>query len=227
MLRVEDKYILPAVSMAAAEQKLRSLLPPDSVGGKDGYTVSSLYFDDIRDSMLTDSENGNPFRDKYRIRIYDHSLNVIKLEVKRKSYNRAVKFSSRITEEELRRLMAGETIPNANDLSDARTLFDLAILRRGLRPRVEVCYERNAYVCEQGNVRITFDRNIRASDRWELFGQAGIVYDRVPGEASVLEVKYDACIPRYITQVLECGKMVQTANSKYALCRELYQGKRE
>ena len=46
------------------------------------YVISSLYFDDLRDSMLADTLDGIDARDKYRIRIYNNSFEIIKLEVK-------------------------------------------------------------------------------------------------------------------------------------------------
>ncbi len=229
MLRVEDKYHLPDAQMRLLESRVACLLPQDAVA-HGGYKISSVYFDDLRDSMLNDSLSGNPFREKYRIRIYNDSLETIKLEVKRKWYNRATKLDASITEEEMRRLLRGERIPDGGSLQDARTLFNLAIARRGLRCRVNVTYDRNAYIFEPGNVRITFDRDIRSSGQCERIGCKNLTWLRPDDERrAVIEVKYDQCIPRFLMQVLESGNMLQTANSKYATCRELLQmgGKRD
>ncbi len=83
-----------------------------------------------------------------------------------------------------------------------------------------MAYERKAYVYEPGNVRITFDRNVRASGRVEEFGQKNIVYDFLQECDKVLEVKYDEFIPDFLLQLLELGNMQQSAYSKYQLCRE-------
>ena len=222
MYRVEDKYIISGNRLWILEQKIALLLPIDSSSKETGYKISSIYFDDIADSMLTDTLEGNPFRDKYRIRIYNDSFSTIKLEVKRKKYNRVSKISSEITEDELYALMSGETIPDKNNLSDARTLFNLAIKIRGLTPKIIVTYDRKAYVYEAGNVRVTFDRNIRASNQCGLFGKHDLHYDCLEESGTVLEVKYDQFIPRFIMQVLETGNMLQTSNSKYGICREIY-----
>lgn len=225
--RVEDKYVMPWAKMCELEAKVSSVLPPDrfSSGEGDGYQISSLYFDDLRDSCLDDSLDGNPVRDKYRIRIYNGSLDVIKLEVKRKRYNRAYKVSSPLRAEELRSLIEGRTIAQRDSLDDARTLFNLAIVTRGLRPKVNVTYDRRAYVCDEGNVRITFDRNLRYNDQVERFGSGGLRYDRPEGTGTVLEVKYDQVVPKFLAQVLETGNLIQTANSKYGLCREALAGR--
>ena len=222
MDRVEDKYVLSDLDMFKLEKRVQSVLKLDTHGQNNGYKVSSIYYDDLYDTSYMDSLSGNPFRRKYRIRIYDDSLETIKLEVKEKHYNRAVKISSTITQDELRNLLAGEPIAERGSFNDARTLFNLAIKTRKLMPRINVTYDRRAYLYDAGNVRITFDRHIRSSKRLDLFGKPDLIYDRPDGSGSVLEVKYDECIPRFIMQLLEHEKMVQTSNSKYGICREIY-----
>lgn len=140
-------------------------------GGSDGYRISSLYFDDIRDSCLQDTVDGVNRRNKYRIRIYNDSLDVIKLEVKSKKNNRIQKRSKTISKAQMESLMRGECIEDGASAKDPATLFNLAIRTQGLRPKVIVTYERKAYVYEPGNVRITLDRNVRASSRVEAFGE--------------------------------------------------------
>ena len=39
-----------------------------------GYTITSAYFDDLCDSYLRDTIDGNRLRQKYRIRIYNRSF---------------------------------------------------------------------------------------------------------------------------------------------------------
>lgn len=189
-------------------------------GGSDGYRISSLYFDDIRDSCLQDTVDGVNWRNKYRIRIYNDSLDVIKLEVKSKKNNRIQKRSKTISKAQMESLMRGECIEDGASAKDPATLFNLAIRTQGLRPKVIVTYERKAYVYEPGNVRITLDRNVRASSRVEAFGEKNISYDFLREYDKVLEVKYDELIPGFLLQLLELGNMQQSAYSKYQLCRE-------
>ena len=189
-------------------------------GGSDGYRISSLYFDDIRDSCLQDTVDGVNRRNKYRIRIYNDSLDVIKLEVKSKKNNRIQKRSKTISKAQMESLMRGECIEDGASAKDPATLFNLAIRTQGLRPKVIVTYERKAYVYEPGNVRITLDRNVRASSRVEAFGEKNISYDFLREYDKVLEVKYDELIPGCLLQLLELGNMQQSAYSKYQLCRE-------
>lgn len=221
MYRVEDKYCCTATELAALQSRIGAVLRPDeNEGGAEGYSITSLYFDDLKDSCLRDTEDGVNRRNKYRIRIYNNALNVIKLEVKTKQNNRILKHSRSISIAEMKRLMNGECIEDGASVEDPATLFNLAIKTQGLRPRVIVSYERKAFVYEPGNVRITFDRNIRAGGRVEEFGQKNTSYEFLREYDKVLEVKYDEFIPDFLLQLLELGNMQQTACSKYQLCRE-------
>lgn len=221
MYRVEDKYICTDMQLVTLQSRMETVLRPDDNGsGADGYSIESLYFDDLSDSCLRDTVDGVNRRSKYRIRIYNDSLDVIKLEVKTKRDNRILKRSKTITRAQMECLMQGDCIEDEGSAEDPATLFNLAIRTQGLRPKVIVAYERKAYVYEPGNVRITFDRNVRASSRVEAFGQKNISYDFLQEYDKVLEVKYDEFIPSFLLQLLETGSMWQSAYSKYQLCRE-------
>lgn len=221
MYRVEDKYNCTETELYMLQSRIEAVLMPDgNEGGPEGYHITSLYFDDMADSCLRDTMDGVNRRSKYRIRIYNDSLDVIKLEVKTKRDNRILKRSKTITKAQMENLMRGDCIEDEGSAEDPATLFNLAIRTRGLKPRVIVAYERKAYVYEPGNVRITFDRNVRASSRVDAFGQKNISYDFLREYDKVLEVKYDEFIPGFLLQLLELGNMWQSAYSKYQLCRE-------
>ncbi len=221
MYRVEDKYNCSESELFLLQSRMETVLCPDkNEGGSDGYRITSLYFDDLADSCLNDTVDGVNRRSKYRIRIYNDSLDVIKLEVKTKQDSRIRKQSRTISKTELERLMRGECIADDASMEDPATLFNLAIRTGGLRPKVIVAYERKAYVYEPGNVRITFDRNVRASSRVEDFGRKNISYDFLRECDKVLEVKYDEFIPGFLLQLLETGNLQQSVYSKYQLCRE-------
>ncbi len=219
--RAEDKFLCSEMEMRILQARIGAVLKSDAnQGGDFGYQVTSLYFDDIEDSCLLDVESGVSIRQKYRVRIYNRSLQTIKLEVKLKRYNRVAKKSASITDKQLEALMSGRCIEDIAPAADNPvTLFNAAISQRGLRPRVIVEYDRKAYVFPSGNVRITFDRNVRASkDIWQ-FGRDGMIFTPVSGMNNVLEVKYDEFLPGFIAQLLEMGNMNQTSFSKYRMCR--------
>lgn len=227
MYRVEDKYICSEQELFLLQTRLGYVLKADdNQRSENGYTISSVYFDDQFDSHLQDTEDGNSEREKYRIRIYNGSLNQIKLEVKYKKYSRILKLSKTITVEQMRILLSGQCIEDQNpSLKNPITLFNIAIQERGLRPKVIVEYDRKAFVFGPGNVRITFDRNLRRSIQTDLFGNQEIIFDRIRRFPNVLEVKYDEFLPGFIAQLIEIGNLNQTSFSKYRICRE-YEGER-
>ena len=221
MYRVEDKYYCTERDMYYIESRVRTILHPDFYSNNSSYMVSSLYFDDYIDGHLLDSEEGESYRNKYRIRIYNRSSDVIKLEVKYKMYNRVFKKSKTISLEEAKKLISGECIPdNDKSLDSPVTLFNLAIKQDLLRPTVVVEYDRCAYIYPSGNVRITFDRNIRSSRDFDGFLENRCVYTMLSDLNRVLEIKYDEFLPGFIAQTIEGGNMIQTSYSKYRLSRE-------
>lgn len=222
MYRVEDKFWVGERDLYLLQSRLKIILDADA-NAADGYTITSVYFDDLYDSHLQDTIDGNRMREKYRIRIYNGSFDVIKLEVKYKRDNRVKKQSSRITYEQMCGLMKGKCIKDETPSPDNPiTLFNIAIKGRGLRPKVIVEYDRTAYVFTPGNVRITLDRNLRASRQIEAFERGEKLSFEYPRELDrVLEVKYDEFLPGFIAGVLEFGNMNQTSYSKYRLCREI------
>jgi len=217
--RVEDKYLLSDLETYELKRILSTVLPIDH--GKP-YTISSLYFDDFQDSCLIDVENGQPHREKFRVRIYNDSLSVIKLEHKTKSYNRIHKVSSAISSEELDTLLLGNPLDWEKKANDARSVFNRALIERNLSPRIVVTYERTAFLFEAGNVRITFDENLRATRDVSVLGKSDVYYDYPRDLQTILEVKYDGFLPDFIGNLINPGSLWQTANSKYRICREIY-----
>ncbi len=224
MYRVEDKYCCTAQDMYQLQHRLDAVLWADSNENTiNGYQVISQYFDDLADSCLNAVREGSYSRLKYRIRIYNNSFDRISLEVKEKQGSRIYKKARSITEKEMHQLIQGECISASFSLEDPAFMFNLAIQTKALRPKVIVAYERKAYIYPSGNVRITFDRNIRASSQIAAFGSKKISYDPLREQDAVLEIKYDEFLPEFILQLLEQNSMQQTACSKYRLCRERYQ----
>ena len=89
-----------------------------------------------------------------------------------------------------------------------------------LRPAVVVEYERTAFTCREGNVRITFDRNLSTSPYVLRFADGNLPKRPVlPAGQQLLEIKYDAFLPGYLRKALNTGKLERTTFSKYAMCR--------
>lgn len=220
--RHEFKYICSYAQLRMLQVRLTGVVLPDPHAGEDGvYNIRSLYFDDYYDRCLQENEAGTDPREKFRIRIYNHSSEQISLELKKKVRGKTQKISCRLTEEQCRTLMAGE-IPEL-DADTPAVLRKLCLLMQTslMRPKVIVEYDRTPYVYPHGNVRITLDENIRASGRTDLFLEDQIPLRPImPAGQHILEVKYDEYLPDFIYRTVQLKNLRPTAFSKYYLCRK-------
>lgn len=149
--RHEYKYPLTRGQMLIEDAKVSALMDKDvHAAGEGFYNIRSLYFDDYENSCYMDNENGVDNREKYRIRIYDHSPERISLEVKQKIRGKTSKKSCLLTQDQCRQLMEGR-IPG--EISpEQQTLHRLAYLMavRLMHPAVIVDYDRVPYVYRPG-----------------------------------------------------------------------------
>ena len=81
--RHEFKHILNYSDYFLLRGRLRHIMPPDPHAGPDGcYQIRSLYFDDWRDHALREKLYGISRREKFRLRLYNYDLSLIRLEKK-------------------------------------------------------------------------------------------------------------------------------------------------
>ena len=89
---------------------------------------------------------------------------------------------------------------------------------QNLRPKSIVEYHREAYTYHAGNVRVTFDSNIRTAN-W-VAGFLNRHMTTIPAAKTViLEIKYDGFLPDIISDILQIGWRNQTEFSKYVVGR--------
>jgi len=211
--------------LALLAGRLSAVMQKDVHQDGDCYEIRSLYFDDVWDRCMDENEAGVDQREKYRIRIYNASADLIHLEIKEKCSGFTKKRSCDLSLEESRQIME-EKIPFAFDGREPLNRLLLQMRCAKMRPKAVISYERTAFVHPTGNVRITFDRNIMASricgDFFETY--VGGMTPVLPTGWHVLEVKYDEFLPDYIAKQLEIGKLRQTAFSKYYLGRLAIRG---
>ena len=219
-MRHELKHRITYEDYLVISSRLRYIADFDSHAGADGlYRVHSLYFDNISDKILREKLDGVCNREKFRIRYYNEDTGFIRLEKKSKVHGLCDKESAAMTKEQVEALCGGRT----EFLRDAeeplfRELY-AKMQYQMLRPRCIVDYDRVVYTYLPGNVRITFDSNIRTG----LYHNA--LFDRevatIPAEAGtiILEVKYDAFLPEIIAKAVRVRDRQTASFSKYAACR--------
>ncbi len=219
--RHELKYLISAAQVQMLKSRMDHLIPLDSHAGEAGkYTIRSLYFDDYEDRCFRENEDGTDPRDKFRIRIYNHSTHRIRLECKRKERGKTYKTSCPLTIDQTRMLMESRALPDIDSQPPLLQKLTAQMLTRRMRPVVIVEYDRIPYVYPNGNVRVTLDTNIASSSAVSCFLEPQIPKRPVmPVGQQLLEVKYDAYLPDFIYRSLQLENLRQTAFSKYYICR--------
>lgn len=188
--------------------------------GPDGrYLIRSLYFDNYRDKALREKIDGVNVREKFRIRYYNDDSSKILLEKKCRRGSLGSKQGARLTREQAEAIIAGDW--QAIRRIDAPLVKELysKMLSQQLRPRTIVQYMREAYVYAPGNVRITFDSELRTGLYSTGLFDPNVPLISPPEPAILLEVKYDSFLPEVIAKLLQLGNRRAAAFSKYAACR--------
>lgn len=219
--RNELKYIVNEFDLKIIEERLKNIMRYDANMQDNSYNIRSIYFDDYNNTCFYENEAGINKRLKVRIRIYDKSDKLIKLEIKYKNNGMTKKESCNISKNLCEKLMNGEYI-SIDECGGKKVLYKVFLEQRlhMLKPKIIVEYDRTAFINTVGNVRITFDRNIRASKNIKLFFDDNILANPIQEISThILEIKYDELLPDYISNVLELNKLRQTSFSKYYLSR--------
>ena len=220
--RHELKYAIAYGDYLAMRARLKAVMTTDPHTSADGlYRIRSIYFDNSDDKALREKTGGVAKREKFRIRYYNDDLSFITLEKKMKHDSLCLKYDARISDEECRKLLAGDRAWMKDSPSGLVREFYAKMNYQRLRPKVLVSYVREPYIFRAGNVRVTFDSEIRTS----LFRQEflnGPVPDISATDAPqdrLLEVKYDAFLPQIIQDIIQTPDIRQQAFSKYGACR--------
>ena len=220
--RHEFKYEIDSYQLEILKSRLPYIMNRDTHTNSNGeYQIRSLYFDDYEDSCFYDKENGTDPREKFRIRIYNGSSDIIKLELKRKEQGKTLKKACLLTKKQAERIIDGKGVLWQDDMDPLLKKLYLLQETKNLQPKVIVEYDRIPYVCEYGNVRATLDLDIRTTtDIKSFFDEQTNCRLIMPRGINLLEVKFDEFLPDYIYQTIQLNHLHQITFSKYYLCRK-------
>lgn len=217
--RHEEKYIIDYRQYAMLRERAMRLLTPDPHGRMGSYVITSLYYDDFLDHALDEKLDGLPEHSKFRIRTYDYSDKVIKLERKDKHGILTQKSAASILREQIPYLDG----VNTKMTEFCGSAFDLAaqIQAGDLRGVVAVRYQRDAFFFQGTDLRLTFDTNLEAigPDPEALFSPLVSGLPVLDGNSVIMEIKYGDYIPSFARKFTSIS-CKQLSVSKYALCRE-------
>ncbi|WP_226668798.1 polyphosphate polymerase domain-containing protein [Metabacillus litoralis] len=218
--RREIKHEITKMDCYLLRNKLKHYMNVDPHANDDGkYLIRSVYFDNFDNKVLNQKKEGFYDRDKFRVRLYDFNMKFLHLEKKSKRNNLTFKQKCQITAEEYEQMRVGNINWMENDTrSLIRDLYYQSILFQ-LKPLTVVDYEREVFIYQYGNVRVTFDSSIKTSLRNNDVLNPHLAMVETNPDIVILEVKYDEFLPTVIKQLLQIGHRRMGTYSKYQISR--------
>lgn len=213
--RYELKYLLTAEQ----KDKVLAAMEPHMTLDRYGRTViRNLYYDTDTYLLIRRSIEKPAYKEKLRIRSYSRATgdSPVFVELKKKYedvvYKRRVSLPNQAAMQWLSgQRLGGKQTQIANEIDYFVQLYG------SVRPTVFLCYEREAYYCNDGgDFRVTFDDSILC--RQEDLSLESEVYGTqiLPEGMTLMEIKCSGGIPLWMTQVLSKEKIYKTSFSKYA-----------
>jgi len=184
------------------------------------YKVTSLYFETPDDDDLDEKLDGILIREKHRIRLYNNNHSTIKLETKKRNGTVISKDTAQISIDNAMNIGNGNY--NHSDLdNELAKLIAVKLKSKAYKPRVIVEYDRQAYYLPYGNIRITFDKNLKTyNTHTNLFELSDVSKSSVfLDNSQILEVKFGVELPSYLTDILKTVTSTRSSISKYVLCQ--------
>jgi hypothetical protein len=195
-------------------------MPVDANADMDGsYSVRSLYFDDYYNHAYNDKFAGAMYRSKYRIRIYNFSEKTVHLEKKIKSNMYNYKLTASLAKSQFYDILQGDYGFLLKSPINILQTFYHECMSNFMRPRIVVDYEREPYTMEAGDVRISFDKNVRAGLKgFDIFDDKMPTVETLDPGLLIMEVKFTEFLPNVIRRILPSNAAEYLALSKYILC---------
>lgn len=219
VFRKELKYLINRRTSMILQRKLDPIMERDVHGENGCYFIRSQYYDSIEDTDLWDNLDGVCEKRKIRLRIYSLDDISVKLEYKCKNGIDGIKYSLPIKRKEALCMENGDASFLLSYDSELATRLYLRITQGCYRPKTIIDYRRMAFLYPAGDVRITFDTDMRAAAYpYGLFKKAGMLpLDTT--ETVLMEVKYTGFLPDTIVGVLKEADELQVNHSKYSKAR--------
>ncbi len=217
--RHEWKHVISYIDLLSIRSRLRAVAESDSHAQNGKYLIRSLYFDNLDDRALREKIDGVNMREKFRIRYYNGDTSFIHLEKKSKRNGLGTKYNAQLSASEAQAIVDGDLDWM---MGSGRPLVQELYCKmryQGLLPQTIVDYTREPFIYRPGNVRVTFDYDIRTGMRQTDFLNPDCIMIPAGDAPIILEVKWDDYLPSIIRDCVQTPGRRVTAFSKYAQCR--------
>ena len=221
--RHELKYRIPEAKAQAVARFVQSYISPDRYARKCPnyeYPISSLYFDSNQLHLCKETMEDKTNRFKLRIRCYnDLPDEVCFFEIKRRINNVIYKSRARISKHHIGAVLKGAHVSELVFKRDKEAIhqFQFYVHSLNARPIVLVRYMRQAFENNSSNrVRVTFDRRLSFKTTHRPFvGINGSGWRDVSMDFVILEIKFTARYPLWLSEMVKVFDLKQTSMSKY------------
>ena len=216
--RQEFKYYTSNNEIYVLRNSLQKLMKIDQNANLNRlYTVTSLYFDTPYESNFSEKVDGIISREKFRIRKYSTSK-IFKFESKKKIENVIEKQSQIINNYQVNDLLnANYKLINNNKSKFLNNSF-IKLKAEGYKVKNIVEYDREAYYLPYGNIRITFDLNLRTYNTDTNFNKISNSSIKIlPNNTNILEVKFSLPLPDYLKNLLSKTIATRCSISKFVM----------
>ncbi|WP_144510761.1 polyphosphate polymerase domain-containing protein [Bacillus sp. FJAT-22090] len=219
--RHELKHEMTKADCYLLKQRLQHVMLPDPHAGPDGkYFIRSIYFDNFTNKVLTEKKEGYYNRSKFRVRLYNRDFNYLNVEKKSKVNNMTFKEKCSLTPEEFEKIRLGEIEWMQYDSRELLNDLFLHMTLYQLKPVTIIDYTREVFIKEEGNVRVTFDSDVKTSfHNIDFLNPHAPMVDVLDYGTVIVEVKYDGYLSDVIKKLLQIGDRRSSAFSKYQLGR--------
>ena len=224
--RFELKYLISEQTALKARDFVRCYLDVDEFGASQpdhAYAVHSVYLDSDDLKMYWSTINGDKNRYKLRVRFYNDKPDApVFLELKRRMNNCILKQRCALDRNALHWVLRGH-LPGVDELwaKNPKHHFALQNFQRlmqevGARPKVHVAYKRQAYLSDDGDVRVTIDREVLGAAHLD-FAISTQMHRPAPSfdGTVILELKYTNRFPKWFGELVRTCNTMQCGAAKY------------
>lgn len=202
-------------------KRLSKVLKRDTNSQGKSYSITSLYFDNCYNQAYKEKINGEATRHKYRIRYYNNDLSYIKLERKSKINQITTKVSVPLSVEEVKKIYNRDLDFLLTKNKYLYHEFYKQLKHGLLKPKVIVKYDREAFIHPVGDLRITFDRQIKTANmQTNILSNDQYFVDALEQGQSIVEIKFNGVLPDFIRSLIQSGHVMQASSSKYIFSRK-------
>ena len=213
--RYEKKYLLTDSQYEQVIKAFGGKMVADEYGS---YSIKNIYMDTANYDLIRTSVDGAEYKEKMRLRAYGnwdrYKNDKVFLELKKKYdgivYKRRVSMSFT---DAMFYVFSGVRPKHLTDLQLSE--FDFFLKRHQIENRTFLTYDREAYAAaDGGDLRITFDRNIRYQTDGFSFDERQAA-NLLPQVGVLMEIKNPLSMPLWVSQMLSKYKIRPYSFSKY------------